>query len=89
MGRAKDCERSDYLSYDFISPTKTELALMQDVQSPLTLEQRHAFLKLPIEERRRILDQQATEMVTHYQENPEWKESLVGDVIDEYQELQS
>ncbi|MBZ8180557.1 DUF2283 domain-containing protein [Oscillatoria salina] len=56
--------------------------LGQANQHSLSLEQRKDFLKLPLEERRRILAQQATDMVTHYQQNVEWKEFLLGDIID-------
>ena len=51
-------------------------------QPSLTLEQRRAFLKLPLEERRCLLKQQAAQMANHYQHNPEWKELLAGDIID-------
>ncbi|WP_071987469.1 hypothetical protein [Crocosphaera watsonii] len=53
-----------------------------ETQSDLTLEQRRAFLKLPLSERRRILGQQAAEMENHYQQNTDWKEFLAGDIID-------
>jgi hypothetical protein len=33
---------------------------------PLSLEQRLAFLKLPLDERRRILEKQAETMIEHY-----------------------
>lgn len=48
----------------------------------LSLDQRQAFLKLPIEERRRILEAQAEKMISHYQEDSEWKELMAGDIID-------
>ncbi|EAZ93041.1 hypothetical protein [Crocosphaera chwakensis] len=54
----------------------------QETSKTLTLEQRRAFLKLPLSERRRILSQQAAEMEKHYQENTDWKEFLAGDIID-------
>ncbi|MEC4895268.1 MAG: DUF2283 domain-containing protein [Oscillatoria sp. PMC 1051.18] len=56
--------------------------LGQANQHSISLEQRKDFLKLPLEEHRRILAQQATDMVTHYQQNVEWKEFLLGDIID-------
>ncbi|MFB2918289.1 MULTISPECIES: hypothetical protein [Aerosakkonema] len=37
----------------------------------LSLAQRLAFLKLPIAERRRILESQAETMLAHYQQNSE------------------
>ena len=38
-----------------------------EVGSPLTLDQRRAFMKLPLEERRRKLAQQADGFVEHYE----------------------
>ncbi len=51
-------------------------------QSELSLEDRIAFLKLPLSERQKILKEQAEFMVDHYQENSEWKELLSNDIID-------
>ena len=50
-------------------------------EQTITLEQRQNFLKLPLSERRRILEHQAEMMETHYQENPEWQELMAGDII--------
>ena len=47
-----------------------------------TLEQRLAFLKLPMIERRRILESQAETALAHYQQNSEWQELMSGDIID-------
>lgn len=47
-----------------------------------SLEQRLAFLKLPIAERRRILKSQAQTMLAHYQQDSEWKNLMSGDIID-------
>ncbi|MEG4285744.1 hypothetical protein QUB68_21680 [Microcoleus sp. A006_D1] len=43
---------------------------------------RREFIKLPIEERRRILAEQAEVMLSHYQEDREWQELQTGDLID-------
>lgn len=48
----------------------------------LSLEQRLAFLKLPIAERRRILESQSETMLAHYQQDSEWQELMTGDIID-------
>ncbi len=48
----------------------------------LSLDQRQAFLKLPIAQRRQILQSQAEAMVDHYQEYSEWQELMSGDIID-------
>ena len=51
-------------------------------QSELSLEDRIIFLKLPLFDRQKILQEQAESMVNHYQENSEWKELLTNDIID-------
>jgi uncharacterized protein YuzE len=48
----------------------------------VTHEQRRNFLKLPLEERRRLLAQQSFHLIEHYQQNTNWKEFLAGDIID-------
>ncbi len=50
-------------------------------QSP-SLQERQAFLKLPITERRHILEAQAEVMLSHYQQDSEWQELMAGDIID-------
>jgi hypothetical protein len=47
----------------------------------LTLSERQAFLRKPLAERRSILSQQASEMLTHYQSSNEWRELMTGDII--------
>ena len=46
----------------------------------LSLAQRLAFLKLPLAERRQILERQAEAMLEHYQQDSEWKELMAGDI---------
>jgi hypothetical protein len=48
----------------------------------LTLEQRLAFLKLPMCDRRAILASQAEELLTYYQQESDWKELMAGDIVD-------
>jgi Zn-dependent peptidase ImmA (M78 family)/DNA-binding XRE family transcriptional regulator len=56
--------------------------------NPGTLRRR-AFLNLPIEERRRILEEQASQMKKHYSEDKNWRAIEDGDVIDyDYDESQ-
>ena len=52
------------------------------VEPNLTLDQRRAFLKLPMSERRQILASQASEMLVHYEQDSEWRELMTGDIID-------
>lgn len=51
-------------------------------EQTLTLEERQDFLKLPMSERRRILETQAEAMLAHYQQDSEWQELMAGDIID-------
>lgn len=65
-----------------ISSTQPAFKSSQENDSYLNIEQRRAFLRLPLEERRCILEQQAENMVNHYQQNLEWQEFLAGDIIE-------
>jgi hypothetical protein len=54
-------------------------------QETMTLEQRRAFLKLPLEERRRILSQQAEDSAAHHeyeQNDPERNAWQSGDIVE-------
>ena len=56
-----------------------------NLEQGLTLEQRRRFLKLPLEERRRQMAEQAAQMVQHYespdeiQDRAEWQG---GDIVE-------
>lgn len=56
--------------------TKVDERLSQGVEVDQTtsLARRRAFMKLSLEERRRILAKQAEEMLVHYQQDSEWQE---------------
>jgi hypothetical protein len=60
-------------------PTDAEL---NEDSIELTLAERQAFLRKPLAERRSILSQQASEMLTHYQSSNEWRELMTGDIVD-------
>jgi hypothetical protein len=54
-------------------------------EETMTLEQRRTFLKLPLEERRRILSRQAEDAATHYdsqQNDPERNAWQGGDIVE-------
>jgi hypothetical protein len=55
-------------------------------EEAVTLEQRRAFLKLPLAERRRLLTQQADEAASHYESEQSLREreGWQGDDIVEY-----
>ncbi|MBW4579956.1 MAG: hypothetical protein KME42_10345 [Tildeniella nuda ZEHNDER 1965/U140] len=48
----------------------------------LTLKQRRAFMKLPLQERHRMLQAQAEAIAPHYQQDTEWRELQAGDLIE-------
>ncbi|MBI4641978.1 MAG: hypothetical protein HY731_14910 [Candidatus Tectomicrobia bacterium] len=51
-------------------------------EQPLSLIERRAFMKLPLEERRRILAEQAEKMAAYYEQDSEWKELQAGDIVE-------
>lgn len=55
---------------------------LSPIQASLSLEQRRAFLRLPSEERDRILQTQAETLINHYQTDTEWQELQAGDLIE-------
>lgn len=67
-----------------ISYLQTQLSSkdLSQTQSFLSLDQRRAFLKLPLEERRRILQAQAETLIAHYETDTEWQELQAGDLIE-------
>ncbi len=53
-----------------------------ELVQPASLVQRRAFLKLPIEQRRQILAEQAKRMTEYYEEASEWQNLGGGDIIE-------
>lgn len=53
-----------------------------DVEEPFTLIERRAFMKLPLEERRRILSEQAEKLKSHYWEGAERSDLQSGDFVE-------
>jgi hypothetical protein len=53
-----------------------------DVQEPLSLVERRAFIKLPLEERRQIMAKQAEHMAARYESDREWREFQEGDFVE-------
>ena len=62
--------------------TTTNTEKQKQKNTELTISERREFLKLPIEERRYILEQQAKQIEDHYQEDAQWQEWLEGDIIE-------
>jgi transcriptional regulator with XRE-family HTH domain len=49
---------------------------------PLPVVERRAFMKLPLEERRRLLAEQAAKLADHYAQDAEWRELEAGDLVE-------
>jgi Zn-dependent peptidase ImmA (M78 family) len=72
------------LAEGFITQQEAERLVGQKLdekQSPTSLRRR-AFLKLPIEERRRILEEQAAQVQAHYEADDSWRELQEGDIVE-------
>lgn len=52
------------------------------MERPNSTSQRRACMQLPLEERRRILAEQAEEMAAHYEEEGQWRELGGGHAAD-------
>jgi hypothetical protein len=61
-----------------LSKSMTQIEKTQKV----TNISRRQFMKLPLEERRRILVKQAELMLPHYQQDKEWQELDTGKFVD-------
>ncbi len=48
----------------------------------LPIIERRSFMKLPLEERRRILAEQAEKLATYYAQDSEWREMEAGDLVE-------
>jgi len=51
-------------------------------EEKFSLEQRRDFLKLPLAERKMILESQAEKILAHYEQNSEWQELMSVDIVD-------
>jgi Zn-dependent peptidase ImmA (M78 family)/transcriptional regulator with XRE-family HTH domain len=54
-----------------------------EIEEPLTLKQRRAFMRLPLEERRKIMARQSKELADHYEADEEWREVEGGAFLDD------
>jgi hypothetical protein len=72
------------LAEGLVTQEEAERMLGETVKGkePITLRQRRAFMKLPLEKRRRILTEQAEKMAAYYKQDLEWKELQGGDIIE-------
>jgi transcriptional regulator with XRE-family HTH domain len=72
------------LGEDLISREEAEKIVGCSLENtePLSLVKRRAFMKLPLEERRRLMVKQAEHAAAHYEKDTDWREFLGGDFID-------
>ena len=72
------------LSEGLLSQEEAERMLGEKVtmETPLSLVERRALLKLPLEERRRVIARQAEKMAAYYEQNQDWKDLMEGDLVD-------
>ncbi|OKH23387.1 hypothetical protein [Chroogloeocystis siderophila] len=63
-------------------PATAKIEQQSNDISTSSLAQRRAFMRLSLKERCLILQRQAEEMYKHYQEDTEWQELEVGDIVD-------
>jgi hypothetical protein len=62
--------------------TVTEKYVADTDTAPLTLAERQAFFKRPLAERQRLLAEQAEAMQKHYEQDADWQDLMVGDIIE-------
>jgi len=82
--REKQSERESQL-LEALDQCQTEIqsdTQVLEIPSVAQYPSRREFMKLPLEERRRILAEQAEVMLIHYQDDREWQELQTGDLID-------
>lgn len=53
-----------------------------ELTQPASVVQRRAFLKLPVEQRKQMLAEQAKRMTKYYEENAEWHNFTGGDIVE-------
>ena len=63
------------------SPLPEKYPTQPDAAS-LTLAERQAFLQQPVAERQRVLAEQAAAMQNHYEQNLDWQDLMVGDIVE-------
>ncbi len=67
-----------------VSQTDAEQILDEkiELEQPVTVIQRRAFLKLPVAKRRQILAKQAQRIAKHYDKDTEWRDFQGGELVE-------
>ncbi|MBC8232958.1 ribbon-helix-helix protein, CopG family [bacterium] len=84
--QVREIVKRENISLSFFARQAIEEKLKQmnhfsEVQE-LTLDDRRAFMDLPIEERRKIMAEQAEKMAQYYEQDQKWKELQGGDIVE-------
>lgn len=72
------------LAEELISREEAEAVFGEPVKGELGLPtiERRSFMKLPLEERRRVLSEQAEKLTTYYEQDSEWRDMEAGDFVE-------
>lgn len=72
------------LAEGLIGREEAEAVIGESVAGELALPtiERRSFMKLPLEERRRVLAEQAEKLSAHYAQDFEWREMEAGDLVE-------
>lgn len=67
-----------------ISQVEAERILKEklELEQPVSVVERRAFIRLPLEKRRQILEEQARKVVTQYEQELEWRDLQGGDIVE-------
>jgi Zn-dependent peptidase ImmA (M78 family)/DNA-binding XRE family transcriptional regulator len=67
-----------------LAPDAGELVLGETIEaeSPVSFIERRAFMRLPLEERRRLIQEQADALKDHYDQSREWRDLEAGDFVE-------
>lgn len=72
--------RIEVTSPDLEEGSAVELFILP-AGAPVSPAARRAFLRLPMAERRRLLEEQAAQMANHYAQDTRWREIQGGDIV--------
>ncbi|XWK91005.1 MAG: hypothetical protein U7127_13455 [Phormidium sp.] len=80
LDRLSGGNRSEYINHLL---RKQLIESSEMAEKPNNINDPRVFMKLPVEERRRLLAKQSEAMLSHYQEDNEWQELQTWDLMDD------
>jgi hypothetical protein len=80
--QAEGIDGNKLLNDNLFQPVPPATADAEEDEDDFTLAERIAFLKKPLAERRRIMAEQAQAMQPYYEQNSEWKDWPVDDIVE-------